>query len=84
MEGNDRAMSCQAQMKGAMIHQFKIILVTIYNPVLQISEPHQEIERHYGMQDFFPPDKWAEFLISIMVLVLKYYKPGNRKYRSHY
>lgn len=29
----------EAQMEGAMIHRFKIILETIYNPVLQMLDP---------------------------------------------
>lgn len=53
MKENARATFCQGQMKGAMIHQFKIILETIYNPVPQMSEPYQEIVWHYAVQDFF-------------------------------
>lgn len=29
----------EAQMEEAMIHRFKIILETIYNPVLQMLDP---------------------------------------------
>lgn len=50
-----------------MIHQFKIILETICNPVLQMLEPHQEIAGHYGVQDFFPQNKRTELLTSRMV-----------------
>lgn len=51
MKGNAGPTFCQAQMKGAMIHQFKIILETIYNPVPQMLEPYQEIVGRYAVQD---------------------------------
>lgn len=38
-------------MKGAMIHQFEIILETFYNPMPQMLEPYQEIVGHYAVQD---------------------------------
>jgi len=54
VKGNARATFCQAQMKGAMTHLFKIILETIYNPVPQILEPYQEIVGRYCVQDSAP------------------------------
>lgn len=48
-------------MKGAMIHQFKVILETIYNPVPQMLEPYQEIVGCYAEQDYFFSSTIIEF-----------------------
>lgn len=53
MKGDARGTFCQAQMKGEMIHQFKVILETIYNPVPQMLEPYQEIFGCSAAEDFF-------------------------------
>lgn len=53
MKGNARGTFCQAQMRGAMFHQFKVILETIYNPVPQMLEPYQEIFGCYAAQGWF-------------------------------
>lgn len=61
MKGNARGTFCQAQVKGAMIHQFKVILEIIYNPVPQMLEPYQEIAGCYAAQFFlFFPSKMTE------------------------
>lgn len=85
MKGNARVTFCQAQMKGAMIHQFKIILETIYNPVPQTLEPCQEILGCYAAQDSSPQIselncRLQEWLQSFKITSQEIY----RKYSSRY
>lgn len=47
-------------MEEAMIHQFKIILETIYNPMLQMLDPRQKNPRSLMLGKFF--QEWAELL----------------------
>lgn len=44
---------CWVQMEGAIVHQFKIILEIIYDPVLQMLDPRQKNLRSLLLGKFF-------------------------------
>lgn len=54
-------------MEVAMIHQFKIILETIYNPVLQMLDSRQKNPCSLILGKFF--QEWAELLTQRNFLV---------------
>lgn len=49
---------CWVQMERAMIHQFKIILEIIYDPVLQMLDPRQKNPYSLLLGKFFPKVSW--------------------------